>query len=81
MDRAYYKVKIVENGTEAIYDYFNHELEAIGFARGYAQCLAESGTQMLATGVPPQEGYQWWSKRGGIKIQVLDKEDKIFKYQ
>lgn len=77
----YFKVKVLENGVEMIFDYFNHELEAIGFARGYAQCLAQGGTQMLATGVPSLEGYQWWSKRGGIKIQVLDKEDKLFKNQ
>ncbi len=79
MATNYFKVRIIEKGKERNYDYYNSPWMAVGFAQGYAQCLAEEcNIQMMTPHVPQLDGYHWWSNDENVEIQVLDSNNEPF---
>ena len=64
--KDYFKVIVTTNGKKKIFDYFTDKLNAIGFAGGYAQCIADFGTILESPQVPSVDGFQWWSRKSAF---------------
>lgn len=73
-----FKVRI-ENGCQETFHEFTDSTFAIGFAKGYCQCLANSGIHITKSIITCVQGYVWLSKYGDIRVSVLDSNGELLK--
>lgn len=67
MEKTY---EVVKNGKEIAIYYGDNPSGAVAFAVGYVRAISELGARIETAACQPIDGYRWWGKFKGSKIEL-----------